>query len=64
MYIYKTKPFKHQEEIIDDSWKRPYYALFMEMGLGKSKVIIECILAVDCLLFIFTIICKLLISGS
>ena len=43
MYIYKTKPFKHQEEIIDDSWKRPYYALFMEMGLGKSKVIIDTI---------------------
>ena len=43
MYIYKTNPFKHQEEIIDLSWRRPYYALFMEMGLGKSKVIIDTI---------------------
>ena len=43
MYLYKTNPFKHQEEIIDTSWRRPYYALFMEMGLGKSKVIIDTI---------------------
>ena len=42
-YLFKTKPFKHQEEILDLSWKRKYYALFMEMGLGKSKVIIDTI---------------------
>ena len=41
MYMYKTNPFKHQEEVIDDSWERPYYGLFMEMGLGKSKVAID-----------------------
>ena len=40
-YLFKTKPFRHQEEILDLSWKRKYYALFMEMGLGKSKVIID-----------------------
>ena len=39
--MYKTNPFKHQEEVIDDSWERPYYGLFMEMGLGKSKVAID-----------------------
>ncbi len=43
MYIFKTKPFKHQEEVLENSWKRPYYGLFMEMGLGKSKVIIDTI---------------------
>ena len=42
-YLFKTKPFRHQEEILDLSWKRKYYALFMEMGLGKSKVIIDTI---------------------
>ena len=36
MYIFKTKPFKHQQDIFDGSWDRIYYALFMEMGLGKS----------------------------
>jgi len=43
MYMYKTKPFKHQKEIFDESWDRLYYALFMEMGLGKSKVIVDTI---------------------
>ena len=43
MYIFKTKPFKHQEEVLENSWQRPYYGLFMEMGLGKSKVIIDTI---------------------
>ena len=43
MYIFKTKPFKHQQDIFDGSWDRIYYALFMEMGLGKSKVIIDTI---------------------
>ena len=43
MYIFKTKPFKHQKDVLDDSWQRPYYGLFMEMGLGKSKVAIDTI---------------------
>ena len=43
MYMFKTKPFQHQQEIFDESWDRIYYALFMEMGLGKSKVIIDTI---------------------
>ncbi len=41
MYIFKTKPFKHQKDVLDNSWDRPYYGLFMEMGLGKSKVAID-----------------------
>ena len=48
MYIFKTKPFKHQEEVLENSWKRPYYGLFMEMGLGKSKVIIDTIGKLKC----------------
>ena len=43
MYIFKTKPFQHQLDIFKESWDKPYYALFMEMGLGKSKVIIDTI---------------------
>jgi len=40
-YDFKTKPFKHQAEAIKESWAKEYYALFMEMGTGKSKVAID-----------------------
>jgi SNF2 family DNA or RNA helicase len=40
-YIFKTKPFKHQSKALRDSWNKEYYALFMEMGTGKSKVAID-----------------------
>jgi len=41
MYNFKTKPYGHQKEVFDDSWAEDYYALFMEMGTGKSKVAID-----------------------
>ena len=40
-YKFKTKPFDHQRTAFDESWDRPFYALFMEMGTGKSKVAID-----------------------
>ncbi len=40
-YEFKTKPFKHQAEAIKESWSKEYYALFMEMGTGKSKVALD-----------------------
>lgn len=40
---FKTIPFKHQDEVLQLSWAREYYALLMEMGTGKSKVIIDTI---------------------
>ena len=40
-YRFKTKPFEHQQKALDDSWSAEYYALFMEMGTGKSKVAID-----------------------
>ena len=40
-YEYKTKPFKHQSDAIKESWFKEFYALFMEMGTGKSKVAID-----------------------
>ena len=40
-YKFKTKPFKHQSKALDESWSARYYALFMEMGTGKSKVAID-----------------------
>ena len=41
MYNFKTKPYGHQKTVFDDSWAEDYYALFMEMGTGKSKVAID-----------------------
>ena len=38
---FKTKPYKHQMEAYDRFKDQPYFALFMEMGTGKSKVAID-----------------------
>lgn len=40
-YIFKTKPFDHQLEAFNRSRDMENYALFMEQGTGKSKVIID-----------------------
>lgn len=40
-FPFKTKPMKHQLEIWEKSRDRPYYALFLQMGTGKSKVICD-----------------------
>ena len=42
-YNFKTEPFNHQLTALSDSWSEEYHALFMEMGTGKSKVIIDTI---------------------
>lgn len=41
MYEFKTKPYDHQRNVFNESWQRPYFGLFMEMGTGKSKVAID-----------------------
>lgn len=41
MYEFKTTPYDHQRTAFDESWRRPYFGLFMEMGTGKSKVAID-----------------------
>ena len=38
---YKLKPFDHQIDALEYGWDRPEFALFMEMGTGKSKVLID-----------------------
>ena len=40
-YKFKTKPFSHQLKALEMSWKRQVFAYFMEMGTGKSKVLID-----------------------
>ena len=40
-FKYKTKPYKHQEEALEKSFDKRNFAYFMEMGCGKSKVLID-----------------------
>ena len=40
-YKFKTKPYEHQLEALKRSWNKKEYAYFMEMGTGKSKVLID-----------------------
>tara|TARA_R110001583_G_scaffold1701_2_gene13116 strand:+ start:680 stop:2113 length:1434 start_codon:yes stop_codon:yes gene_type:complete len=40
-YPFKTKPYLHQLAALDRSWEKIEYAYFMEMGTGKSKVLID-----------------------
>ncbi len=41
MYKFKTEPYEHQKVALEKSWQRSFYALFMEMGTGKTKVTID-----------------------
>ena len=40
-YKFKTKPYKHQLTALKKSWNKENFAYFMEMGTGKTKVLID-----------------------
>jgi SNF2 family DNA or RNA helicase len=40
-YKFKTKPYAHQLRALEMSWDKKCFAYFMEMGTGKSKVLID-----------------------
>jgi len=40
-YQFKTKPYEHQLKALQSSWNQETFALFMEMGTGKSKVLVD-----------------------
>ena len=40
-YVFKTEPYEHQLKALDKSCDKTVYAYFMEMGTGKSKVLID-----------------------
>jgi len=40
-YKFKTKPYAHQITALEKSWNKEAYAYFMEMGTGKTKVLID-----------------------
>ena len=40
-FKYKTKPYEHQRIALERSYDKTNYGYFMEMGCGKSKVLID-----------------------
>jgi SNF2 family DNA or RNA helicase len=40
-YKFKTKPYAHQITALEKSWNKENFAYFMEMGTGKTKVLID-----------------------
>ena len=40
-FQFKTKPYQHQLDALQVCYDREEFALFMEMGCGKSKVVID-----------------------
>ena len=40
-YKFKTKPYGHQLDALEASWNKEVFAYFMEMGTGKSKVLLD-----------------------
>ena len=40
-FVFKTKPYQHQLDALKESCDTTVFAIFMEMGCGKSKVAID-----------------------
>ena len=40
-YKFKLKPYSHQMTALEKSWNKENFAYFMEMGTGKTKVLID-----------------------
>lgn len=40
-YKFKTNPYDHQKTALEKAWGKSEYGYFMEMGTGKSKVLID-----------------------
>ena len=40
-YKFKTKPYAHQITALEKSWNKETFAYFMEMGTGKTKVLLD-----------------------
>ena len=46
MYKFKTEPYKHQTDALRKCWDKEAFAIFAEMGTGKTKIALDnaCIL--------------------
>ncbi len=38
MYKFKTKPYEHQKDALKKCWNKEAFAIFAEMGTGKTKI--------------------------
>jgi len=46
MYKFKTEPYQHQKDALTKCWNKTAFAIFAEMGTGKTKIALDnaCIL--------------------
>ena len=46
MYKFKTEPYQHQKDALIKCWDKKAFAIFAEMGTGKTKIALDnaCIL--------------------
>ena len=46
MYKFKTEPYEHQKDALKKCWNKEAFAIFAEMGTGKTKIALDnaCIL--------------------
>ena len=46
MYKFKTEPYQHQRDALKKCWNKESFAIFAEMGTGKTKIALDnaCIL--------------------
>jgi SNF2 family DNA or RNA helicase len=44
-YKFKNEPMSHQKEALNRAWRKDAYAFFMEMGTGKTFVVINLVAA-------------------
>lgn len=58
-YLPALQPWAHQDEALERAWMKPYFAFLMEMGTGKTKVVIDEILRLYCMGYLH---CALIIA--
>ena len=40
-YPFVHQPYEHQRAILNATWRKRAWALFLEMGTGKSKIVCD-----------------------
>ena len=41
MYKFKTEPYAHQKDALKKCWNKEAFAIFAEMGTGKTKIALD-----------------------
>ena len=41
MYKFKTEPYEHQKDALKKCWNKEAFAIFAEMGTGKTKIALD-----------------------